>query len=208
MRKKLWLLCSIAFLFTACELVEELEEPSIPPMEEENLPLSIEYDRILPGGTFNGKNLGTFSGGYWNENTIRFEAGPEVTADYEIKWTEIRGLDIFGTGSHTVLNNPYAVVYLTEEYNNYSTKTVPEFWISPSNSGKLLQGGAGYSTSNYALGSPYVIQGGYVNITKYSENYISGNFYYKAWMFSPREGINREITEGITGTFENLPYKK
>lgn len=189
------LLLMTLLIFNSCELLDELEEE-----EEEvfvELPLSVSWTYVGSNGAYSAPYY-EFNGAYWNEGKIRFD---NSSLENGIEWVSMKDLNITGVGSYPLLYSPSG--YLKLASHVYSTTVYPAFWVEGMNNGTLVEGGAGYTPSAYA-GSGIVAQGGYVNITEYSQYYISGNFYFVAWVFDNQ--LNREISVGIIGSFENVLY--
>lgn len=107
----------------------------------------------------------------WNGNILTF-SGSSID---NIKWIKVSELNINGVGRYQLLDSPYGQVKLVN--NIYST------YVSP--------------LPNYTSAK----QGGYLNITSYSNGYISGNYEFHAWFNSPQLG---KVMSAVSGTFENV----
>ncbi|MAZ26737.1 MAG: hypothetical protein CL868_06625 [Cytophagaceae bacterium] len=195
--KKTYLLalCAMLLVFNSCDFLEDdLEEE-----EEEfvELPLSIKWTYVGSTGTFSEPYY-EFNTAYWNEGSIRFA---DNSLENGIEWVVMKDLDITGVGNYPLLYNPSASLKMRGDV--YSTTVYPEFWVEGINNGILIQGGEGYTPSAY-LGTGTVRQGGYVNITDHNAYYISGDFYFVTWVFNDQ--LNREVSIGVTVSFENVLY--
>lgn len=142
----------------------------------------VTFDVISPNsGPTDGTRVGEFIDVYWNENDISLR---ESTDDLSLSWIEMKNLNITGLGQYQLLINPYAKGAFGRDRSIYSTDVRPDFWLNQSSD---------------------VNQGGYVNITSYSSNAISGDFYFIAWRWS--SSLNREVGTGVSGRFQDIPYK-
>lgn len=149
---------------------------------DEELNTIVTFDVIPPNsGPTAGTRVGEFKDVYWNENEISLGGS---TDDLSISWIEMTNLNINGSGQYQLLVNPFAKGVFGRDLSVYSTAIRPDFWLN--------QG------SN-------VNQGGYVNITEYSSKAISGDFYFIAWRWS--DSLNREVGIGVSGRFQDIPYK-
>ena len=167
----------LALLFPLFLNCEENDDGIIAedPIEELG-PLSASFEMLYPNGNSYGA-FGNFSEGSWSNGSIRLSETDNST----VSWVEFKSLNITGTGQYTLLNSPFARAKFEAVY---STAVRPDFWIN--------QGG-----------NP--TQGGYLNITEYSEAGVSGNYEFVAWYFSPT--LNREVGWGLRGSFQNVPFE-
>lgn len=198
------ILTIVTILSSSCELFEKEED--LPEPEEVILPLTVTFDLIGGNATILTQN-GTFSNAYWNGSSIHFDGSNDPS---QARTVNIIGLNLSGIGQYPIYKNPYATVYADHSSGGvtYSTKLDPTFWIN--NGNNLIVGGTGFTPSYYSnayanSSGGDVTQGGYVNITEYSSDYISGNYYFVGWWYSNQ--LNREVMWGVTGVFENVPHQ-
>lgn len=168
---------SCLILFIAFTTLSCIKEESL---EEQNieLPFSSSFQLLYPNGNIRENGSGLFEEvSVLSNSSIRIQSSTHT----EVDWVTFKNINITGTGSYNLLYNPSAEALFE---GVYSTAVDPVFWTS--------QG----SNSN---------QGGTLVISSYENGYISGNYQFTAWRFS--SSLNREVGWGISGNFENIPYR-
>ena len=172
MRKYLILLCLITISFSSCEILEDDDNVSTT-----NIDLSFEstYQRLYPSGTIITDETGTFSDVSVSNSTLRFYNSSNPSS---FEWIVFENIAIAGKGRYTIKNSPRARAKFDAVY---ATDVSPDFWLN--------QGGNQQ-------------QGGYLEITEYENNHISGNYYLIMWHYHNQ--LNREVGWGISGTFKNV----
>jgi hypothetical protein len=97
------------------------------------------------------------------------------STERHIDWIKFKNLNISGIGRYDLLYSPAAEAYSLN--NVYSTTVAPD-------------------QSNQE-------QGGYINISSYSEYYMSGSYHFTSWYYN--SSLNRTVKVSVEGIFNNVP---
>lgn len=97
------------------------------------------------------------------------------STERHIDWIKFKNLSISDVGRYDLLYSPAAEA--SSSNNVYSTIVAPD-------------------QSNQE-------QGGYINISNYSEYYMSGSYHFTAWYYNA--SLNRTVKVAVEGIFNNVP---
>lgn len=172
------------------------------PIEEEVIPdENLVVNWVVVGGTgeVDMTDFNTCNAAYWDDEGIYFSETSVTSVDN----FKVKDLTISETGNIAIVHSPYATVTADALY---STTVSPDFWTTGPNYADLVLGGAGYTPSAYYYnGGSSVTQGGYLKLTSVNDRYISGEVYFKAWVYNNQ--LNREVSVGIYCEFEGVEYQ-
>lgn len=177
MNLRLFILLLFSVTIESCFLFEIDAENEFDQEIVENLPQESSFQLIGPDGTLLD-TMGNFTHNTWTYDQLYFNE-----SDQNSEFIRFRNIYITSTGVYDILNVQIAEARFSESQLYYSNVS-PDFWL---NQGIDVE------------------QGGYLNITSYSDTHISGNYRLILWRFS--ESLNREVGAGIQGSFENIPYQ-